>query len=67
MSNEEIHKFHIEPKNEFRFFKDQTEVLRLDNKGFHYKGETIDDAGAAYKLFMDWMKNSQEQNNDTAM
>ena len=61
MSDKETHTFSIEPLNEFRFFKDETEVLRLDDKGFHYKGETVDDAGEAYKLFMDWMKNSQEQ------
>ena len=61
MSDKEADTFSIEPRNEFRFFKDETEVLRLDDKGFHYKGETIDDAGEAYKLFMDWMKNSQEQ------
>ena len=64
MSNEEVYTFHIEPKNEFRFFKDKTEVLRLDEKGFHYKGETIDDAGEAYKLFMDWMKNSNSKSNE---
>ena len=53
-------KYHmkIEPLNEFCFFKDQTEVLKLDEKGFHYKGQTIDDAGEAYRLFMDWMKNN---------
>jgi len=61
MSDQEAHTFHIEPSNEFRFFKDETEVLRLDGKGFHYKGETVDDAGEAYELFMMWLRNSQEQ------
>ena len=56
-------KYHmkVEPLNEFRFFKDETEVLRLDDKGFHYKGQTVDDAGETYRLFVDWMKNSKEQ------
>ena len=57
---EEVNTCSIEQCNEFRFFKDQTEVLRLDGKGFHYKGQTVDDAGEAYRLFMDWMKNSIE-------
>ena len=61
MTNNEAHTFHIEPYTEFRFFKDQTEVLRLDNKGFHYKGQTVDDAGEAYRLFMTWLKNNKEQ------
>lgn len=52
----------IEPANEFRFFNatDESEVLRLDNAGFHYKGETINDAGEAYKLFMAWLKKALE-------
>lgn len=54
--SEDVDTFSIEPLNEFRFFGIQTEVLRLDEKGFHYKGETIDDAGEAYRLFIDWMK-----------
>jgi len=61
MSDKEAYTFSIEPKNEFRFLTNETEVLRLDEKGFHYKGETVDDAGEAYRLFIDWMKSSQEQ------
>jgi hypothetical protein len=56
MNDNEEYTFNIEPLNMFRFFNDQTEVLRLDGKGFHYKGRTIDDAGEAYRLFMDWLK-----------
>jgi len=58
--SEEVDTWSIEQCNEFRFCKDQTEVLRLDDKGFHYKGQTVDDAGEAYRLFMNWMKNSIE-------
>lgn len=64
MSDKEVHTFSIEPRNEFRFFKDDTEVLRLDDNGFHYKGETIDDAGEAYELFMTWLRNSQSNSNE---
>lgn len=52
----------IKPSHEFRFNKEGAEVLRLDEKGFHYKGQTIDDAGEAYRLFMDCLRESQEQN-----
>ncbi len=62
--NEEVYTYHIEPTNAFRFFNEETEVLRLDKEGFHYKGETINDAGEAYELFIEWMKNSQSQNNE---
>jgi len=61
MTDNEAHTFHIEPRNEFRFFNNETEILRLDQQGFHYKGETIDDAGEAYELFMTWLRNTQEQ------
>jgi len=48
----------VKPSNEFRFNKESGEVLRLDERGFHYKGQTIDDAGEAYRLFMNWMNNA---------
>jgi len=51
----------VTASNVFRFNKESGEVLRLDERGFHYKGQTIDDAGEAYRLFMNWMKNTQEQ------
>ena len=50
----------VKPSNEFRFNKEDKEVLRLDERGFHYKGQTIDDAGKAYRLFMEWMNKAQE-------
>jgi len=31
------------------------EILKLSKDGFKYKGETIDDAGEAHKLFKSWM------------
>ena len=46
----------IEPECSFQFKAKDGEVLRLDKKGFHYKGQTIDDAGEAYRLFMHWMQ-----------
>jgi hypothetical protein len=32
-----------------------TEIMRLDEAGMVYKGERIEDAGAAYKAFMEVM------------
>jgi len=44
-------------------FNTGTEILRLTEEGFHFKGETITDAGGAYKIFMEvmsGMKKTQE-------
>ena len=51
----------VTASNVFRFNKESGEVLRLDERGFHYKGQTIDDAGEAYRLFMNWMNNATGQ------
>lgn len=42
------------------FTWDGTEQLILDNEGFHYRGQSITDAGEAYMLFMRWLKNVNE-------
>lgn len=33
-----------------------TEIFRVSPNGFTYKGELIEDAGKAYEVFMEWMK-----------
>jgi hypothetical protein len=43
---------------------DQTEMLRLDSEGFHYKGQVIEDAGEAYRLFREWLAKQNETTND---
>jgi len=48
-------------ENYFEFKAQDGEVLRLDKKGFHYKGQTIDDAGEAHNLFTSWMKKAMGQ------
>jgi hypothetical protein len=35
---------------------DATEVLRITKEGFIYKGELIEDAGEAYKVWMEVME-----------
>ena len=52
-----------EPTQNIFFHAEGVVMLRLDSEGFHYKGQTIDDAGEAYKLFMAWLK-STEQDDD---
>ena len=42
--------------NEILFNIKTEAILRLDKDGFHYKGQTIGDAGEAYRLFMQWMQ-----------
>lgn len=52
--------------NSFRFninsntinFKEQ---LRLDEKGFYYNGQFIEDAGLAYGLFMEWLTSAEAE------
>lgn len=44
-----------EPTNNICFNAEGGEMLRLDKDGFHYKGQTIDDAGEAHRLFMTWL------------
>ena len=32
------------------------EVIRLDSKGFHYRGQFIEDAGEAHRLMVEFLK-----------
>lgn len=36
-----------------------TEVIRLDAKGFHYKGQLIEDAGEAHRLMLAFLHKHQ--------
>ena len=38
-----------------------TEVLRLDKDGMHYKGEVIQDAGEAHRIFLSVMKKMEAE------
>jgi hypothetical protein len=50
------------PDSSFSFtLGKQEEVLRLDHEGFHYKGDVVHDAGIAYHLFVEWMKEAALQ------
>lgn len=36
-----------------------TEVIRLDAKGFHYRGQLIEDAGEAHRLMLEFLRKHQ--------
>jgi hypothetical protein len=36
------------------------EIIRLDSKGFHYRGQFIEDAGEAHRLFVEFMRRANE-------
>ena len=38
-----------------------TEKLRLDDKGFYYNGQFIEDAGIAYSRFMKWLDSAEAE------
>lgn len=61
MSNNTKKAEYNEQEKEIHFNAEGSEVLRLSQNGFHYKGQTIDDAGEAYKLFKAWLNKAQEQ------
>lgn len=42
--------------NDIAFYASGTEMLKLTPDGLVYKGQTIEDAGEAYKLFMQWAR-----------
>jgi hypothetical protein len=43
--------FHVSPASE--------EVIRIDAKGFHYRGQFIADAGEAHRLLVEFLRNHQ--------
>ena len=43
--------FHMSPASE--------EVIRIDAKGFHYRGQFIDDAGEAHRLLVEFLRKHQ--------
>ena len=36
------------------------EIIRLDSKGFHYRGQLIEDAGEAHRLMVEFLKQSTQ-------
>ena len=36
------------------------EIIRLDSKGFYYRDQLIEDAGEAHRLFVEFMRQSNQ-------
>lgn len=45
--------FHMSPATE--------EVIRIDAKGFHYRGQFIEDAGEAHRLLVEFLRQHQPE------
>jgi hypothetical protein len=47
---------------EFRLQGDNApqEIIRLDSKGFHYRGQLVEDAGEAHQLMVEFLKQSTQ-------
>lgn len=44
------------PPNSFTFsLKDNEPIIVIDEEGFNYKGELIEDAGEVYRLFKEFL------------
>ena len=50
------------PSSSFTFClkQDEPPIIIIDEKGFQYKGELIEDAGEVYKLFKEFLQIKQE-------
>ena len=49
----------VHPPHSFVFKLKQEEIIRIDEKGFHYKGKFIEDAGGVYKLFKEFLQTNK--------
>ena len=48
------------PPNSFTFYlKNNEPIIVIDEVGFKYKGELIEDGGEIYRLFKEFLQNSQ--------
>lgn len=41
------------------FSEGSSEVIRIDAKGFHYRGQFVDDAGEAHRLLVAFLRKHQ--------
>jgi hypothetical protein len=46
-----------------KFLSDDNEVIRIDAKGFHYRGQFIEDAGEAHRLLVEFLREHQPEGN----
>ena len=50
-------------KNSYIVFRGTSDdwVIRIDEQGFHYRGQLIEDAGEAHRLFVDFLRRHQAE------
>jgi hypothetical protein len=55
-SNDELT---IPPTNSITFTLGNNPIIVINEEGFRYKGELIEDAGEVYELFKEYLKNAK--------
>ena len=50
-------------KGSCTFFRNTSDgwVIRIDEQGFHYRDQLIEDAGEAHRLFVDFLRRHQPE------
>lgn len=43
-------------QNRINMYEGATEIIRIDENGFHYRGEFIEDAGMAHRLLITYLQ-----------
>lgn len=65
--------WHNSTTDRISFNEDSSEIIRIDQQGFHYKGQFIKDAGEAYRLLVEFLRKHQPdqqwgaEHNDTPL
>jgi len=49
----------IKPPSSFTFDLGNNPIIVINEEGFRYKGELIEDAGEVYELFKEYLKNAK--------
>jgi hypothetical protein len=47
--------------SDIKFLDNSDEIIRIDGKGFHYRGKFIDDAGEAHRLLVEFLRKHQPE------
>jgi hypothetical protein len=47
--------------SDIKFVQDDNEIIRIDGKGFHYRGQFIEDAGEAHRLLVEFLRKHQPE------
>ena len=47
--------------SDIKFLDNGNEIIRIDAKGFHYRGQFIEDAGEAHRLLVEFLRKHQPE------